>query len=81
MRYGEKIGNLCSSARVVPKTAKQVIHVIDRTSHGCEITKMKNARAKRANSFSLVIVQISDVFVPPVIVMVAFSVANKGRKM
>ena len=43
--------------------------------------KMKNARAKRANSFSMVIVQISDVFVPPVIVMVAFSVANKGRKM
>ena len=54
---------------------------IDRTSHGCEMAKMKNARAKRANSFSLVIVQISDVFVPPVIVMVAFSVASKGRKM
>ena len=28
MRYGEKIGNLCSSARVVHKTAKQVIQVI-----------------------------------------------------
>ena len=65
MRWEEKIGNLCSSVRVVNKAAKQVIHVIDRTSHGCEITKMKNARAKRANSFSLAIVQIRDVFVRP----------------
>ena len=44
----EKIDHLSSYAHVVHTTAKQIIHVVERTKTSSKCQKMKKARAKRA---------------------------------
>ena len=46
--FEDKIEHLSSYAHVVHTTAKQVIHVVERTRTSSKCQKMKNARAKRA---------------------------------
>ena len=54
-RLEDKIEHLLSYAGVVPTTAKQSFHVVERSRTSAKCIKIKNARAKRAKLLFFII--------------------------
>ena len=60
--WEDKIEPLSSYAHVVHTTAKQVIHVVERTRNSAKCQKVKSARVKHANEILFFIVKYANLW-------------------